>query len=237
MTRKDFERPMSGPEKVAGWIYVPIHIFALPILLPSAALMLNSVGISLTDIQINFIYYLLGFLFSALIMGHYLKNTFNDFADSVLRTLLNVVVCLVVYYCIAYVVNFVLAFFLPDLINPNTGAVIENTMENSKSMFAVSVLLAPITEEVIFRGVVFGTVRRKNRIAAFVISALIFSVYHLWQFAVIGYSIGTLVLYAIQYIPASIMLAKCMEDSGNLWGPIFMHMTVNYLALLVTKLM
>ena len=235
MRDRQFSQPMSLLEKIVGWAYVPVHIFLMPIFLPNLVGLCAGFGIRISSIQLNLIYYLAGFFVLCVFLNRFLRATFSDLCDSVLNSIRCVFVGLLYYYAMVYCVNFVLGFFITDLINPNTDAVITEAQVNSKSMFVVSVLLAPIVEEILFRGVIFGTIRTKSRIAAYVVSALIFSVYHLWQYFAVGYDIGVLVLYMFQYLPGSIMLAKTYEDSGNLWAPILMHMIINYLALLVSK--
>ena len=236
MERENLQAPMTAIQKVLGWIYLPVHIFGLPLLIPSIVLVLSGFGVSLTYTQVNFVYYFVSFIFLGILMMGYLRESFFDMCDRVLHSLKCIFVSLVFYYGAAYCVNFVLAFFLTDLVNPNTGAIMADTKLNGKSMFAVSVLLAPIVEEILFRGVVFGTIRGKSRAAAYIVSTLVFSVYHLWQYAVTGYEIKTLLLYLLQYLPGSVFLAKCFEDSGSIWPPIFMHMIINYIALTVAKL-
>ena len=50
-------------------------------------------------------------------------------------------------------------------------------------MKAVSIFLVPIVEEMLFRGVVFGSIRPRSRLWAYVVSVAAFSVYHVWSFA------------------------------------------------------
>ena len=226
---------MSKKEKALGWVYLPIHIFILPILLPFAVIYLYRQGIDVSDAQFNLVYYLCGFLFLGIALMGYLRENFRRFCDNISDSLRNIMVGIIFYYTATYCVNFILGFFVTDLVNPNTDAVIDTVKENARPMFAVAVLLAPIVEETLFRGVIFGNIRTKNRILAYVISAVVFSFYHLWQYLLIDYEWKLLLLYTLQYLPASIMLAKCYEDSGNLWSPIFMHMTINFVAILVSQ--
>ena len=236
MDDKEFVCPMKKSERIMGWMYVFIHIFALPLFLP---LMLEIFAVfthtEITEPQLNLIYYIIGFVFCCTVMMEFLKNSFFDLCDGFMKSMSSIFTGLMFYYAASYVVNFVLMFVVADLVNPNTDAVIENYNQATQSMFMVSVILAPILEETIFRGVVFGTICEKNRAAAYIVSTLLFSLYHVWQFAFLGYNPLLLLAYACQYLPASIIFARTYEKSGSLWTGIVMHMAVNYIALLVSS--
>ena len=236
MRGRELSQPMTSGERLLGWLYLPVHVFVLPILLPFLILLLQEKGIEVSSVQLNIGYYIIGFVFLGVALMSFLRESFSQFCDTFLSSVGRILIGIVLYYAASYVVNFVLGFFVTDLVNPNTGSVIDDVKDNAKPMLAVAVLLAPIVEEVLFRGIVFGSIVKKSRILAYIISTAAFSVYHLWQYALVGYEVKLLLLYLVQYLPGSILLAKCYEDSGSIWSSIFMHMTINYLALLATQL-
>ena len=53
-------------------------------------------------------------------------------------------------------------------------------------MIFMTVFLAPVTEELIFRGVVFTSVREHSRVLAYVISALLFGFIHVMDSVLAG---------------------------------------------------
>ena len=73
-----------------------------------------------------------------------------------------------------------------------------------------------------------GSLRRRSRFAAYAVSALVFSLYHVWGFALAD-PINW--IYIIQYIPVSLLLARCYERTNSIWSSIFFHMTVNAISL------
>ncbi len=236
MRDREFSQPMTRGERIRGWFYLPVHVFVLPIVLPFVILLLQGRDIEVSSVQLNLVYYIIGFMFLGIALMSFLRESFSDFCDNFFSCVSRILIGIMLYYAASYVVNFVLGFFVTDLVNPNTGSVIDDVKDNAKPMLAVAVLLAPIVEEVLFRGIVFGSIVSKSRVLAYIVSTAAFSVYHLWQYALVGYEVKLLLLYLIQYLPGSILLAKCYEDSGSIWSSIFMHMTVNYLALLATQL-
>ena len=137
-----------------------------------------------------------------------------------------------VYFLSLYLVMALLGLVLDDVVNPNAAAINSQTKLNPNAMIVVGVLLAPTVEETLFRGVAFGTIRKKSRFLAYAVSAVLFAVYHLWDYMLQGFS-WDMVLYTFQYIPAGIILCWCYERSKNIWAPIFLHMLVNYVSVTV----
>ena len=93
-------------------------------------------------------------------------------------------------------------------------------------MLVCSVFLAPLVEETLVRGLLFGVIRRKSRVMAYVVTIVFFAVMHVWQY-LLTENVWPVLLAAVQYIPAGIALGWTYEKSNNIWAPIFMHMIVN----------
>ena len=83
-----------------------------------------------------------------------------------------------------------------------------------------------------FRGGVFGLLRRYSRAAAYGASMLLFAVYHIWAFAA---GDATAWLYVLQYLPAGFLLARVYEKTDSIWTGIFLHMTVNGVSMLAVS--
>ena len=89
-------------------------------------------------------------------------------------------------------------------------------------------MVAPIVEEIVFRGAVFGALRQKNRLLAYVVSVLLFSLYHVWGYMLADWK---LIIFIIQYIPVSFLLCRLYERTSSIWSCIFMHMLVNSISI------
>ena len=86
-------------------------------------------------------------------------------------------------------------------------------------LFITVVVVVPLWEEILFRGVIQGSVRdRFGRLAGVVISALVFAAAH-----------GVLVLLPYM-ITLGCGLALLREFHRNLWGPLVMHCVLNAIA-------
>ena len=93
-----------------------------------------------------------------------------------------------------------------------------------------TIFLAPLSEECLFRGLMFGQTLKKSRLGAYALSAACFALIH-----VMGY-LGTytplqLVLSLVQYLPAGLVLAWSYEKAGTIAVPILIHMIINAISM------
>jgi membrane protease YdiL (CAAX protease family) len=79
---------------------------------------------------------------------------------------------------------------------------------------------------VLFRGLVFGNLRDKSRVLAYLLSCMLFALLHVWQFAVVNRDV-TYFLLMLQYLVPGLVLAWSFERSGTLWTPILLHAAAN----------
>ena len=91
------------------------------------------------------------------------------------------------------------------------------------------VFLAPVVEEALFRGYVFGNLREYSRGAAYLVSCLFFAMVHVWPFFAESWDVGCLMVMGQYLVPGAVM-AWAYEKSGSLWGSVLLHCAVNGLA-------
>lgn len=231
MKNKEFLYPMKTGEKVFGFLYLPIHIFAMAWILGFLSLLLNQqFGITLSTVTLNVICYAFGLILILIFMHHFLKASFSDLCDNILTALGAVVLGYLMYLVMNAAISWVLTQFLTDLTNPNSQEIENEVKQNSGAMLAVAVVMAPILEETLFRGVVFGSIRKKSRFLAYLVSTLLFAFYHLWQYLFYSFD-WRLLLYLLEYLPGSIALAWCYERGRSIWASVFLHMAINFISL------
>lgn len=217
-----FRYTMTKNEKILGWAYLPVHIFLLPLIFNIYVYQ----GGSGNEVQVNAAYYGIGLIYVLLFMRRYLRAEFDTLLDNKLLSAVSVVTSYFIYTVLAYGALFLLSILLGDIENPNNEAVENLVTGGRNAMFGVVVIMAPVLEEVLFRGVVFSSLRKKSRVLAYAVSAALFSLYHIWSYTV-AYGDITMLLYGIQYIPPAVALAWCYERSGSIWPCIIFHMCVN----------
>ena len=221
--------PMPRGARIAGWVYFPIHAVVLPLTL--GMLLLAVLSEQPSDVTCNVLYYLCGLVFTLIAMWRFLRRSFDTMVGSILR-------CLGMMFA-AYGIDVLLSLVLQlgtsligELPVPNNDAVTGLARTDYKRMIAVAARMAPLVEECLFRGVVFGTIRPKSRSWAYAASIALFSLYHVWQYVLV-YQDPKLLLSALAYVPVSAALTFCYEQTRSIWPPVFFHMCINALSLTV----
>ena len=225
----EFHCRMSKAQRVIALLYIPVHVFVLPNLL-----YLLSDG-RFTDSELNLIVYAIGFSVLLMTQLSFLRRDFDPLCDRFGPILREVCICYGLMLAFNLAANGLLLLISTllgagdmDMLSPNNESIMELLDEDRGSMTALALFLAPIMEEIMFRGGVFGTLRRYSRVLAYAVSALLFSLYHVW-----GYTLSDPLswLYLLQYLPISLLLCRCYERSDSIWGSILLHTLVNFMSL------
>lgn len=215
--RPTFTSRLTKKEYIAALIYLPLHVISLPALVAVLIFGIND------DLTLNLISYAFATLYMLLLLGRFLRRDFDALCDSPVRFIIEIGVSYGLYYLSNFVVVGILVA-LNRLDNPNNGAVIDMALNNRRQIFIMTVFMAPLVEELMFRAGIFGLLRRYNRPVAYAVSMLLFSVYHIWGYAMDNPSNW---IYIIQYLPVSFLLCRCYERCNSIWGSIGLHMLVN----------
>ena len=224
-----FSTKPSRREMIFGGIYLGLYAAILPWLLPVAVLALWP---DLSAAQVNFIYFTLNFAAVTVIFRKFLFQTARDS----LQNLSNTLWCGVAAYgANLFLTALVAAAILrldPEFSNVNNDSL--NTMfrEERQLLFLGGVIMAPITEELLFRGLIFRGLYDRSPLAAHVVTMALFSLVHITGY--IGhYSPLRLLLCFVQYLPASLCLNLAYRYGGTLLSPILMHLLTNLAAMSV----
>ena len=218
-----FTRAMSRFERALAVGYLPLHVFAVPALVAGAF----PEG-KVDALAGNVVCYTVAALVLFFCLRRFFFREFNALCDYGPAALLEAAKA----YGVLLLCNMALSLGLLLLgkgQNPNNAAIVSLIGEDMGMMTAMAVFLAPIAEEAMFRGGVFGLLRQKSRVAAYAVSMALFALYHVWSFALSDPSAW---LYLLQYLPAGFLLARVYEKTNSLWTAIFLHMTVNGVSLL-----
>ena len=218
-----FESYMLRREAIAALLYLPIHLFLIPMIL--GVLMARGI-MSVT--QANFALYAVGAVFIVLMCMSFLRRDFDPLCDKPIYMLSQVLGHYGLMMLMNLAVNPVLMLLAAGLDNPNDAVIIGMSDMEPGLLAAFAVFLCPIMEEVIFRGAIFGCLRKKSRVAAYIVCIVIFSFYHVWSYMLLDWH---LVIFVLQYLPTAFLLCRIYERTGSIWGSIFLHMMINGIAL------
>ena len=216
-----FTSRMSRWEMIAALAWLPVHVLLLP-----ALLVRLFPTMELT--QLNLVVYCVGAAYMLLTQWRFLRRDFDPLCDRPGWILVNICVCYGAMLLFNMALVGLLSLMVDTANNPNNAAIMDMAGTDSGKVSALAVFLAPFVEELIFRGAVFGSLRHRSRILAYVVSILLFSAYHVWGFAL---NDPTIWIYVLQYVPVSYLLCRCYERTDTIWGSIFFHMLVNAISL------
>lgn len=226
-----FHSGLSAREVKLGIVFFPIYMLVLPFAVSYVCLILErNWSISPSDSTVNLVYYFLLFGCVIFLFREFHLKSFDEFSDNVAGSLKTLSVAFGVYFAANFLMGLLLSLVPGGFENMNTDAIVSQARENARATMVMVLFLSPFVEETLFRGLVFGSIREKNRILAYVISSLLFCILHVWQYIFTSGDFSYLIAI-LQYLPPSVALAWCYEKSGNIWAAIMLHMLINAFAL------
>lgn len=217
---------LDEKEKRRAAVLLFAHILLFPLLVSLCAFRFHE---ALTTAEYNLLYYGVSSLLCVLFLGKYLRRSFESLKNEPKKTLTALIFGCALFLLLTALFGFLLKALGIDGTDPNSQSV--NEMMDSQGFITLllTVLFAPFVEETLFRGGVFCALYDKGRLYAYLVTTVLFSVYHVWQFA---YSSGDwhALLYAAAYIPASVTLCFIYEKSGTVWAGMLFHAGYNLFA-------
>lgn len=222
MKHAQFYNAPSLRETRNGWIYYVISLVFLPFCLQWFS---GILAVPLTEAKLNFLYYCINFLAAVWIFRHFLgdsvKGSFRRFFSTIWYAALG-------YLGAEMLGNLLLRLLiliLPGYVNFNDQSV--TAMVHAEPLLALAVvLLVPVSEECVFRGLLFRNLFSRSPAAAYLVSMAAFSAIHVVGYIGIVSPLHLLVSF-LQYLPAGYCLAWCYHQTGTIITPILMHTIVN----------
>ena len=222
---------LTGKEKNIGFLYLIFQIFFLPVLLQ---LLGSAFSYALSETLINFIYFSVNFVFVLMIFGKFLTKSFLRCRRNPREILITAVLGLLAYWLITSLLSTLTLLLFPEFVNLNDRQIVVVFGEYPALMFLCTVIFAPVVEELLHRGLIFGALAQKRILPAYILSALLFASIHVVQY--IGlYSPAYMVLALVNYLPAGLALAWAYHYSGSIFCPILIHAAINAIAIFLTR--
>ena len=212
---RPFTSSMEKWQYLAVLLYLPVHVFGLPLLL-TAGYERGYMTIGMA----NFWLYAVGAVLMVLLLWGFLRRELDPLLDRPFAALWEILRSYLLIWCAETGIALLLSLFGLEADAANNRAAIELLRAERGPMIAASVFLAPIVEECLFRGGLFGLLRGKNRTAAYLVSALAFGLYHVLAYAAED---PLQLLYVLEYLPAGLLLARCYERTDCLWSSMLLH--------------
>ena len=228
MFKNRFTTYPTPTETTWGIRYLLFELAFLPGLLSLALGLLN---INVTPAEFNFCCFLVNFLAVLWIFRNFFRDSLKHTVKNAIPFGLAVMLGLAAYWSMNQVLSNLIYLTLPDFYNVNDAAISADVQSQFLLTVISTVLLVPKAEECLFRGLLFSLFRQRGRLAAYVVSTLLFCAIHISGYVGL-YDWWVLGICFVQYIPAGVALAWAFEASGSIYAPIAIHIIVNLTAIL-----
>lgn len=220
---------LTTAEQVAGFCYLPFYVFLLAWAIQYAS---EVFGLNLSVLQINMTYFVLNFLLVWTIFHRFLARSFHAIRFWELVQSLILGFCL--YYAGNLIVGWAMTLLKLEVTNLNNETVQALAGQSWWLMLIGTVVVAPLVEETLVRGLIFGSIHGRSRWAAYGVTIVLFAAMHVWQY-VLQYDGKALLLASVQYVPAGIALGWTYEKADTIWAPILLHASINAISMGLMK--
>lgn len=224
-SRRQWRPQISRSEFGRGWVFFALYLVVFPVLMGQFQWVLSQrFEFFLQPVEFSLVYYFLMLCVTVLLFWGFLRRSLDVFLDWLPENLFAFVVGLVG----AGVLHFLVMLLPYPMENPN---VLQNQDQLAMAPGAtvlIVVVLMPVIEEVLFRGLLFGGLRWYSRSMAFVVSAAGYALYCVVPliFHPMGLDLQPLLL-AVQYLPMGLALTWCYDHGGSIWSAVALHMAIN----------
>ena len=172
--------------------------------------------------EANVVYYVLLFALALLVFWTFLRHGFSLLVDWLPENAFAFVTGLAG----AGLLHFLVTLIPYPVQNPSEMQYLQEFAISPVATAVLLVVLIPLIEETLFRGLVFGSLRQYSRPLAYVVSVLVYALACVWRYALEIGDPAYLLLF-IQYLPMSLALAWCYDNGGSIWSAVALHMTIN----------
>ena len=223
MAKKHITVSFHRGELLWGWLYMAAEFLILPSVLYWIS---DRLFPGISDSEVNFLFYFVNFLATLLIFRKFLSRNWGTAKNNLLRMGLYVLLGLFLYWASSLVMAEVTYYLMPDFVNINDMSIAAMSQGGFLLTAIGTVILVPVAEECLFRGLLCRGMYSQSRWAAYAISSLCFCLPHVSAY-IGSYDWAVLALCFIQYLPAGLILAWSYEKSNTIFTPILIHTIIN----------
>ena len=227
MAQKRWRPQLTRQEQLRGLIFFALYFLVFPFLKMGVEWVFDHFfGLFLSEAVSAAVYYYIMAVLTMVVFWSFLQNAGRILINFLPENLL----ALVTGFLGERILVFLFKFLPWPLENPNPASWAGQYAYSPAATVLIVVVLMPIIEEVLFRGLVFGSLRKYSRTMAWVASVILFMVYSVWTFAV-AYGDPRYFILAFQYLPMALALTWCYDRGGSVWSAALLHAIFNAILL------
>lgn len=221
MLRRNWKTKMTDSEQQRGLVFFLLYLLVFPRLNGWLQRLLMGDAESMAA-EANVVYY--GFLFVMVlfIFWGFLKKDFAELLDWLPENLFSVAVAFLAAGGLHVAVS-ALPFPVGDPISVQYA---QEFRVAPGPTLALVLLLIPLVEETLFRGLLYGGLRNYSRPIALAATTVVYALSLVWRYA-LERSDPRYLLLAILYLPMAAALTWCYDRGGSVWSCVALHGAVN----------
>lgn len=229
---KGWKAEITKMEGRMGWIYFGLYALVFPHLMGFVQKNMDE-NWELLPIESAFYYQVVLVIILFLLFGDLMKRGLGLFLENMPRNLAAIVTGFILT-----AVTYLLLFWIPlPVENPFRATYSTQFLAFPQMTMLLLVVLMPLVQEVLFRGLLFGGIRQEKRWLAYVLSVGFFAFFQVQQYAFVPDAMNLSYLWlAVKYVPMGIGLSWCYDMAGSLWASVLLHMLLAMIQLLVNVL-
>ncbi len=219
MAQKRWRPQLTREEQNRGYVFFVLFFLVFPVLKMGVEWFFDHFfGLYLSEAVSAAVYYYIMAVLTMVVFWSFLKNAGRILMDFLPENLF----ALITGFAGGQLLSLLFRLFPWPLEDPNPISWAEQYAYSPAATVLIVVILVPIVEEVLFRGLLFGSLRKRRRTMAWIASAVLFAVYSVWTFAV-AYGDARYLILALQYLPMSLALTWCYDRGGSVWSAALLH--------------
>lgn len=219
---------LSRQEKLWGTGYLLFEALLMAKLLQYFNLLLPA---PLPQAEVNVLFFAINFVAVLIIFRSYLRQLLLQLPEVAWNVLFVTAPGFLAYWLCNILLSQLIISIYPNFSSINDQTIQTLVAENFPLMFLGTVILVPVAEEFLFRGLLFRGVYDHSPLMAWIGSIALFSAIHITGY-IGSESPLTLLLCFVRYIPAGVCLAGAYRLSGSLLAPILIHTMVNFVGMM-----
>ena len=225
MSHRSWKSEMTASERGRGAVFFLLYLLVFPSVNAWFQRLWMGDGEVLVA-EANVVYYAFLFTLTLFIFWSFLKKDLLGLLDWLPENLFAVAVGLLLAGGL-YAVLSLLPFPVRDPISLQYA---QEFRAAPLPILALILLLIPLVEETVYRGLICGTLRGYSRPLALAGSTLLYALAQVWRYA-LDFSDPRYLLLAFLYLPMSAALTWCYDRGGSVWACTALHRGLNGLIL------
>ncbi len=226
MFRRNWKIESTRSGRQRGVVFLLLYLLVFPRLNAWVQQLIFGEG-EVPMAEANVVYYAFLFALALLAFWDMLKKDFGVLLDWLPENLLGVLLGLAG----GVVLRFLLEMLPWPVADPISLQYAQSYALSPAATLVLILLLIPLVEEVVFRGLIYGHMRNYSRPLAAVTVTVLYALFLVYRYALESGDPRYLLL-AVLYLPMSAALTFCYENGGSVWGSVVLHGGLNAFALL-----